>query len=58
MGFGGKPADQAARFGATLRRRSSAAAARPNSAIIGGAGTSVPLVVLVELLVLVPLQFL
>ena len=47
-------ADQAAFCGATLRRRRSAAAARPNSTIIGGAGTSVPLdeLVLVELLVL------
>ena len=47
-------ADQAAFCGATLRRRRSAAAARPNRTIIGGAGTSVPLdvLVLVELLVL------
>jgi len=50
---------------ASLRRRSTAAAARPNSAIIGGAGTSVPLVepdvlelVELELLVLEELEVL
>lgn len=47
-------ADQAAAFfGAILRRRSRAAAARPNRTIIGGAGTSMPLVEVVLLFVLV-----
>jgi hypothetical protein len=50
--------DQPAVFGATLRRRSRAAAASPNSTIIGGAGTSVPLVVLVLVELFVLLQFL